>query len=753
MDLDLELSEPQRRAARHGDGPLLVLAGAGSGKTRVITYRIAHLIADEGVAPWRILAVTFTNKAAGEMRERVHRLLGPDAAQVWLGTFHATCARLLRRHPECVGLKPDFTIYDDDDSQALLGRVIKDLGIDSGLLAPRDAQSRIDRAKQDGRGPEGIPRRGTRDELAAQVFAEYDRRLRQANAADFGDLLVLAVRLLEEQETIREELRERFLHVLVDEFQDTNKIQFRLVQLLVNDRRNVGVVGDDDQSIYRWRGAEVRNILDFEKHYPGTTVVRLEQNYRSTARVLAAAAAVVKRNEARHPKELWTANPAGDPVRVVLAGDEREESSSVARLVEALRAEGLALAHQAVFYRINAQSRVLEEALRGRGIPYVVIGGFRFYERAEVKNLLAYLRLLVNPADDVSFLRAVNVPPRGIGKVSIERLGEWARAAQKPLLVAAAEAGNVPELPANGARALTALAGQFSTWRDTLVEGPLAVARKVLEESGYGQALEDDTSPEGESRLQNVRELCGSIGDWAREHEAPTLSGYLEHVTLQTAIDELDGKVADRLALMTVHSAKGLEFDTVYVVGMEEGLFPYRRRDAEGDHHEQRQQLEEERRLCYVAMTRARKRLWLYHARRRQLFGGEQILPPSRFLGDLPPEVVEQAVLPGARDPSAWAVSSASRHRAWPRHEPTAKGRQPPAAPWDIAPSPSLEQEICQAVAAEAGLDFKVGDKVRHARFGVGKVVDIESGAEVKISVEFPGWGRKKLIGRFVQRA
>jgi DNA helicase-2/ATP-dependent DNA helicase PcrA len=750
MDFDPELSPPQREAVHHGDGPLLVLAGAGSGKTRVITFRIAELIANAGVAPWRILAVTFTNKAAGEMRERVVKLLGPDASQVWLGTFHATCARLLRRHPEAVGLKPDFTIYDDDDSTALINRLLKELSVDPNLLAARDVRGRIDRAKQDGRGPDGIPRRGTRDELAAQIYAEYDKRLRLANAADFGDLLVLAVKLLEEHEAIREELRERFLHVLVDEFQDTNKIQLRLVQLLVNDRRNVCVVGDDDQSIYRWRGAEVKNILDFPKLYPGAVTVRLEQNYRSTAHILAAASAVVKRNEARHKKELWTANPAGDKVRVVLAGDEREEASAVVRLVETLRVEGLALARQAIFYRINAQSRVLEEALRGRGLPYVVVGGFRFFERAEVKDLLAYLRLLVNPADEASFLRVVGVPPRGIGKVSMDRLQDFARHAGKPLLAAAVEAGNVPDLPTGGARALTALAGQFSTWREALIEGPVAAARRVFEESGYQKMLEDDRSPEAESRLQNVRELLGSIGDWAREHEAPTLSGYLEHVTLQTAVDDLDGQAADRLALMTVHSAKGLEFDTVYVVGMEEGLFPYRHRDAEGDRHEERARLEEERRLAYVAMTRARKRLWLFHARRRQLFGGEQILPPSRFLRDLPQEALEEAMLPGARDPAAGALFSASRHRSWPTK--TAPAGTKAAVPWEDRPSPSVEQEICQAVAQEAGLAFRIGDKVRHVRFGIGKIVDIEPGAEVKVSVEFPGWGRKKLIGRFVER-
>ncbi|NMC71223.1 MAG: UvrD-helicase domain-containing protein, partial [Myxococcales bacterium] len=667
MDLARDLSEPQRRAVLHGEGPLLVLAGAGSGKTRVITYRVARLCAEAGVAPWRILAVTFTNKAAGEMRERVRRLLGPDAAQIWLGTFHATCARLLRRWPGPAGLQPDFTIYDDDDSRTLIARVIKDLDIDATLCPPREVQGRIDRAKQDGRGPDDLPVRSSLDELARRVYAEYDARLRQLNAADFGDLLVLTVRMLERHEALREELRERFEHLLVDEFQDTNKIQFRLIELLLNERRNVCVVGDDDQSIYRWRGAEVKNILEFDRRFPGTVVVRLEQNYRSTRNVLSAAAAVVRRNVSRHPKELWTANPAGEPVKVVLAGDEREEAGAVARLVAAAHAEGLALADQAVFYRIHAQSRVLEEALRGRNIPYVVVGGFRFFERAEVKNLLAYLRLLVNPSDDVSFLRIVNVPVRGVGRVSAERLADHARAAGLPLAVAAARAGDIEGLPPAAARALTALAGQLSSWRDALVEGPGEVARRVFDESGYRAALENDRSPDAETRLQNVHELLGSIEEWALEHSEPTLSGYLEHVTLQTAVDELDGKAVDRLPLMTVHSAKGLEFDTVYVAGMEDGLFPYGlRQDELHDQRERQARLEEERRLAYVAMTRARRRLWLLHAARRQLFGGIQAYPPSRFLGDLPKDAIEEAVLPGARGASAWAEPQPAFRSAGP---------------------------------------------------------------------------------------
>jgi len=760
MDLARDLSEPQRRAVLHGEGPLLVLAGAGSGKTRVITYRVARLCAEVGVAPWRILAVTFTNKAAGEMRERVRRLLGPDAAQIWLGTFHATCARLLRRWPGPAGLQPDFTIYDEDDSRTLITRVIKDLGLDPALCPPREVHARIDRAKQDGRGPDDLPVRSSLDEMARRVYAEYDARLRRLNAADFGDLLVLTVRMLERHEPLREELRERFQHLLVDEFQDTNRIQFRLIELLLNERRNVCVVGDDDQSIYRWRGAEVKNILEFDRRFPGTVVVRLEQNYRSTRNVLSAAAAVVRKNTSRHPKELWTANPAGDPVQVVLAGDEHEEAAAVARLVAAARAEGLALADQAVFYRLHAQSRVLEEALRGRNIPYVVVGGFRFFERAEVKNLLAYLRLLVNPADDVSFLRIVNVPARGVGRASAERLADYARSAGLPLSVAAARVGDIEGLPPAAARALTALAGQIASWRGALAEGPGEIARRVFDESGYREALENDRSPEAETRLQNVQELLGSIDEWAREHSEPTLSGYLEHVTLQTAVDELDGQAADRLPLMTVHSAKGLEFDTVYVAGMEDGLFPYGLRQEElHDSRERQARLEEERRLAYVAMTRARRRLWLLRAARRHLFGGVQTCPPSRFLDDLPRDVIEEAVLPGARRASAWTEPHPTLRSAWPRGD---RGRSGPVvvrraprtrpSPQEDPVPPTTEPEICQAMAEEAGLAFRLGDRVRHPRFGVGRVVDLEAGAELKIAVEFPGWGRKKLIARFVER-
>jgi DNA helicase-2/ATP-dependent DNA helicase PcrA len=622
--------------------------------------------------------------------------------------------------------------------------VLRELGIDPQELAPREAHARIDRAKQDGRGPETFSRRGPWDERLARVYAEYDRRLRAANAADFGDLLVLAVRLVEENAELQRSLRDRLLHVLVDEFQDTNRIQFRLLQALVGERRNVCVVGDDDQSIYRWRGAEVRNILDFERHFPGAAVVRLEQNYRSTSRVLAAAAAVVRRNESRHPKELWTANPPGDPVRVVLAGDEREEAAAVARLVATLHAEGSPLAEQALFYRVNAQSRVLEEAMRARGIPYVVVGGFRFYERAEVKDLLAYLRLLVNPADDVSFLRIVNVPPRGIGRVSVERLAHHARTTGLSLLAAAPGAEGISDMPPAGGRQLAALAGRFAAWQGALVEGPAEVARRVFEESGCRAALEEDRAPEAEARLQNVRELIGSIAAWAREHEAPTLGGYLEHVALQTPVDDWDGR-ADRVVLMTAHSAKGLEFDTVYVVGLEEGLLPYLRRD-EDDAEERQARLEEERRLCYVAMTRARKRLWLFRARRRSLFGGEQANPPSRFLGDVPAEVVEEAVLPGARDDGSW--SGVVR-----RPSPARKGAAERAVPWENASSPEIEDEIRQAVAEEAGLGLRVGDRVRHVQFGVGRVVDILGGREPKVAVDFPGWGTKKILGRFVEKA
>ncbi|MDI7269347.1 MAG: UvrD-helicase domain-containing protein, partial [Myxococcota bacterium] len=649
MDLERDLSDSQRCAVTHGEGPLLVLAGAGSGKTRVVTCRIAHLVAATGVAPWRIMAVTFTNKAAGEMRARVREMLGPQAADVWLGTFHATCARLLRMHPGPAGLSRDFAIIDEDDQRTLAGQVLRDLGIVPEVLSAKDLRIRIDRAKQDGLGPDDLPAGRPWAPPVAEAYAEYERRLRASNAVDFGDLLVMAVRMLERDAEVREKLRDRFLHLLVDEFQDTNAIQYRLLRLLVNERRNLCVVGDDDQSIYGWRGARVRNILGFEREFPGAVVVRLEQNYRSASHILESAAAVIERNKARHAKKLWTANAAGEPVRVIAAGDEREEAWEVARLVGELRARGRPLRSAAVFYRINAQSRVIEEAMRARGLPYVVVGGFRFYERAEVKSLLAYLRLLANPADDLSFARIVNVPPRGVGKVTFERLAEHARAAGIPLAAAAATVADVAGIATAAACGLADLAASLERWRAGAVEGPAAVARLVFEESGYAEALRKDRGLDAESRLQNVHELIGSIGEYEREAETPTLTGYLEQVSLQSAADEADTS-ADRIALMTVHSAKGLEFADVFVVGLEETVFPYQPWavvDEEREH--ERERVEEERRLCYVAMTRARERLYLFHAVRRRLFGGApRCNPPSRYLGDLPDRCVQTAALPGA---------------------------------------------------------------------------------------------------------
>jgi DNA helicase-2/ATP-dependent DNA helicase PcrA len=750
MDPAQELSDPQRVAVLHGDGPLLVLAGAGSGKTRVITHRVAHLVAARGIRPWRILAVTFTNKAAGEMRERVSRLLGPDAGAAWIGTFHATCARLLRRHGERVGLGPGFTIYDDDDTLALIGRILRERGIEGQAMTPRAVQGRIDRAKQDGLDPDGLTGQGWIRRTTAEVYREYQARIEAAGAADFGDLLVKCVRLLEREEALREELRGRFEHLLVDEFQDTNRIQLDLVRLLTNDRRNLCVVGDDDQSIYRWRGAEVRNILEFERHFPGATVVRLEENYRSVGNVLAAAGAVVGRIASRHEKTLFTRNPAGDPVRVVRAGDEREEASAVAREAARLRREGTPLAEMAVFYRVNAQSRVLEEAVRGQGLPYVVIGGFRFYERHEVKNVLAYLRLVLNPADDVSFARIVNVPARGIGKVSFERLAAFARGRGIALGAAATLADEVPDMPAAARRALRELAGRLDEWRRGGVEGPLALAERILDESGYRGALLADATDEGRSRLQNVQELLGSIREYAREDASPTLAGYLENVALQSPVDELAAGT-DRLALMTVHAAKGLEFDAVFVVGLEEGVFPYRPFDRGEREEDEREHQDEERRLCYVAMTRARKRLWLLYARCRSLFGGTKMNAPSRYLDELPDVGVERTDLPGVRGEGGLRPAGPRGFAAPPARSPgpaRATGRRD-----DDEIPPEDMRQVWEAIAEDSGAEIRVGDRVRHVKYGVGTVSGIEQGRDLKLLVEFPSWGKKKIVGRFLERA
>ena len=684
-----ELNAPQAEAAAHVRGPLLVFAGAGSGKTRVITYRIANLVAGHRVAPFRVLAVTFTNKAAREMQERLVRLMGEEIARdLWVGTFHATCARLLRRHGRAVGLSSSFSIYDTADQRAVVTRVLKEMGLDDRRYPPRSVLHKILGEKQEGRGPEDMRRDSYMDDAIGDVYVKYNEYLRAANAVDFEDLIGLTVKLLEDDALPESrEISGRFQHVLVDEFQDTNGLQYRLLRLLARDHRNLCVVGDDDQSIYRWRGADVRNIRNFANDYPDAHVVKLEQNYRSSANIVAAALGIIAPSSERVPKGLWTQNDAGEAVDVIATADERDEAAIVTRLVQGARGEGSDPGSMAVFYRVHAQSRVLEEALRAANVPYQIVGGTKFYERAEIKDALSYLRVLVNPRSDVDLLRILNVPARGIGDTTAQRLVSFATARRACVHDALWVIDEAPDLNSAAKRKLGGVRDLLARLTKHAEHAtPREALEEVLAETGYLQALREEKSAEADARLENLAELSSSLDDYAVEAaaagEAPTLAGFLERVSLVADADDPHG--GGRVTLMTVHAAKGLEFDHVFVAGLEEGVFPSMRTtdDPEG--------LEEERRLMYVGLTRARRTLLLASARERMVNGSFETMRPSRFLRELPADVLEN-----------FAPS-------WRRYDADDEGSS--SSGWSVTPDPEVLAML------------RPGWRVRHDLYGNGVV-------------------------------
>ncbi len=793
--MDLSLNAPQAEAVAHVEGPLLVFAGAGSGKTRVITYRIANLVATHHVHPSRILAVTFTNKAAGEMRSRIEKLLGGGVSRdLWVGTFHATCARILRQNGKAIGLGSNFIIYDGDDQRALVSRILKDEHIDDKRFPPRAVLSRIMAEKQEGRSPSEMEERDPGDAIIASVFREYQRRLGEANAVDFEDLIGKVVHLAEDPE-LGQALRKRFDFVLVDEFQDTNRMQYRLVKALSSGTGNLCVVGDDDQSIYRWRGADVRNIRGFRADYPDVLVVKLEENYRSTNNIVKAALGVIAASTDREPKELFTSNDNGEPVDVFAVGNEREEAALVVRAIEAAREEGVSPAQVAVFYRVHAQSRVLEEALRSVRIPYQVIGGMRFFERAEVKDALAYLRVLVNPKSDVDLLRIINTPTRGIGDTTIDRLASVARSNNIALTEALAldDAALGTSLGTGPKKKLREFRTLLLSLRAELDKRPSEVLDLVLNRTGYRQALNAERTAESDARLENLLELGGSLEDFEAECEASgeeaNLELFLERVSLATSADEAG---EERVSLMTVHAAKGLEFEWVALTGMEEEMFPYRASRA------QHEEIEEERRLAYVAMTRARKRLVLTHASIRQIFGTTFVGGPSRFIFNIPEDVISYRAVGTGRvaslpkrisDPDAavgdWGGYVAPREA--PRHSPYAGrsyGSQHRAAAASNAPSTDwggyrpqpdrygakpMQKQAAPESDLEAGARYvdreffadesssdesvrlRRGSRVRHERFGEGQVLQVTEAGEPAVVAYFPGWGEKKVLARFLK--
>ena len=691
------LNPTQLDAVKHTEGPLLILAGAGSGKTRVLTHRIAYLLDQGMAAPEEILAITFTNKAAREMKDRVALLVGPDSRKMWVSTFHAFCARILRAHADKLGYKREFTIYDGADSVRLVKRCIVELGKDPKRFNPRSFANQISAAKNVLTSPDDYLRNteGYIAENVAEVYDLYQRRLYENNAMDFDDLIMQTVGLLEVFPEVRERYQTRFRYIHVDEYQDTNHAQYRLVNILAAAHRNLCVVGDDDQSVYRWRGADIRNILDFERDYPEAEVVKLEQNYRSTQTILDAANAVVANNASRKAKELWTAGPEGDRIRVFAAVDEYAEARYVVSEVESLVDGGGSPRDIAVFYRTNAQSRALEDVLVREGVPYQIVGGVRFYERAEIRDAMAYLAVISNPSDSGSLERIINVPKRGLGATSVGRLQEYARRDGISLYEALGEADRA-DLTGAAKKGCRALRNLLEGWRVAAREVPPAeLIGAVLDESGYRKELETENTVEAESRLENLEELINAAREYERVEGDPTLEGFLQEQALYSEQDSLVSE-GGRVTLMTLHNAKGLEYRHVFVVGMEEGTFPHARSLDE-------QNLEEERRLAYVGITRAMETLTLTYAKLRSNWGEREYRMPSRFLSEIPEEHKSGTVpgATGARGSGGWGLAL---NRG-------GGGEQPPA------PVP-----------------YRAGEQVRHAKFGVGEVVEAGGG---KVVVRF----------------
>ncbi len=729
-DLLAGLNPQQRAAVLAADGPVLILAGAGSGKTRVITHRIAHLVLDRGVPRDAILAVTFTNKAAGEMKERVlHLLGGGSAAGLWVSTFHALCVRLLRREFEAASLPREFVIYDEADQLAAVRLAMKELDLSEKLHPPRRLLSRISARKNSGRDPEAADEMSLQASLVQRVAERYQQRLNAAHALDFDDLLLRSVALLAQDAAVRGRWQRRFSYLLVDEYQDTNRAQFDLVRLLAGGAGNVTVVGDEDQSIYSWRGATIENILNFERHFPGARVLRLEQNYRSTQAILDAAGTLVSRNRKRKGKTLQATRAGGDPVWLHRAADEYQEAAWVVERIASRRQH-----RAAVLFRMNAQSRLLEEALRRHGLPYVVVGGVGFYERKEVKDVLGYLRLVLNPDDDMAVRRVLNVPPRGIGDKTVNELERLAGAERLSLMGALGRVVDDALLPARATLPLGRFRDLVTRLREDAARLTLrGLVERLLELSGYALALADDDSRESQQREANLAELINSVAEYEAREDAAGLAGFLDEISLLSDVDQAKGEAP--VVLMTFHAAKGLEFEDVFLIGMEEGLVPHARAANDDDG------IEEERRLCYVGMTRAMERLHLTWTVTRAVFGQRRLAEPSRFLEELPPVGLRRTGQGFDAPPATggWRSGGGGGRSGW-RDEPAlSRSSLPPRLAAAAAAPP-----------APGGPELKAGARVRHPLFGVGTVIRREGdGDDLKVTVSFPGVGAKRLVAKY----
>jgi len=738
------LNLAQREAVLATEGPVLVLAGAGTGKTAALTARLAHLIATRLAWPSQILAVTFTNKAAREMRERVGKLSGGALEGMpWLGTFHSVAARMLRSHAELVGLRSNFTILDTDDQLRVLKQLIQATNLDEKRWPARQLAGLIDRWKNRGWTPQQIDA-GESEAFAAgrgaDLYAQYQERLKTLNACDFGDLLLHMLRIFRAHSNVLSQYRERFRYLLVDEYQDTNQAQYEWLKLLAEPRRNLCCVGDDDQSIYSWRGAEVANILKFEHDFPGAKIVRLEQNYRSTSHILAAADGLIAHNAGRLGKTLWTEAGDGEKVQVIGVWDGPEEARRVGEGAESLMRSGGSLDDIAILVRAQFQTREFEERFIAIGLPYQIIGGFRFYERAEIRDAVAYLRLIAQPADDLAFERVVNQPKRGLGDKAVATMHRHARSIQQPLLIAAATLLDSDELTSQARRSLGNFVADIARWREMAATLPHPeLARIMLDESGYTAMLQADRSAESAGRLENLAELTRAM------EEYESLGAFLEHVSL--VMDNDEARQGDRVTIMTIHAAKGLEFDIVYLPGWEEGVFPSQRSMDEGG----LAALEEERRLAYVAITRARRKCTIIHAANRRIYGQWTSSIPSRFLAELPKDhIEEETTMTGGE--SLWRAQWSERadpfaHVARPSRGP---GWQRASRSGSFTPEPP---RIIEARASAVSLgnkgrdDLSLGQRVFHSKFGYGTIAAIEGN---KLEIDFEHAGRKKVLDSFV---
>ena len=735
VDCTYGLNPQQAEAVINTEGPMLIMAGAGSGKTKVLTCRVANLL-QKGVRPYRILAITFTNKAAAEMRERVNNMSGPAAKDVWLFTFHAFCARFLRMEIDKLpGYGGNFAIYDTADSQNLIKQILKEMNLDDKRFQPSGILSRISNAKNALQDAAAFARQAGDfyEQKVADIYSRYEQKLQLNNALDFDDLLMLSIKLLQENKEVREKYQDRFDYLLVDEYQDTNHAQYLLTKFLAAKHRNICVVGDADQSIYGWRGADIQNILDFEKDYPDAKVIKLEQNYRSTQIILDAANAVIENNTGRKPKNLWTENKSGAEIIYFQAVDERDEARFVIEQLQNLqRTENKKLGDMAILYRTNTQSRIFEEMLIKSGISYNMVGGLKFYERKEIKDIIAYLRVIFNPADSLSLLRIINVPKRGIGDASLTKIQAYAAANNVSLFEAVSNAAAIDGLSSRFVSKLDDLAGIIFELMNLASEAPVEdLIDRVLRDTGYLEELENERTPQAQSRIDNLHELISVAQEFAASEEENNLENFLAHVALVSDIDDTElGE--DAITLMTLHSSKGLEFPVVFLVGMEEGLFPHARTLMDET------EIEEERRLCYVGITRAKEKLFLSSTKMRTIYGNTVTYPPSRFLQEIPAHLVK-------------TIKRQERFSALENFKQVSeKYSARPQKPASTFNPHSFMPQKPAAAAGGTGTRFKTGDRVSHSKWGEGMVVSVKDspdGQEVKVA--FAGAGVRSLLTKY----